>query len=405
MKRSRPIFLFFMINILFCMAANFAHPVTPTLIQQRNFGDYMFGVALASMMTANFLFSPFWGKLAGWVSSRKVMLICAWGYAIGQIMFGFAATERMLVLARMFAGIFTGGIFTAFLTYLVNTSPLEERGQNLTVAATIQTVASAFGYFVGGMLGEIGTSIAIGAQVVLLAACGILFYLVCADDAKDELEANNLKTLVKEANPFAAFLAGKQILTTALATILLVTALANLGNSGFDQSFNYYLKAQLGLSPGYNGTIKAFIGLICLAANATVGMWLINKTDIRRSSIYVYLLCTLAMLGVVLVDAAVPFILANVVYFGFFAISVPLAQSLVADNAQAKDSNLVMGYYNGLKSLGSIFGSLAAGLLYTLNPKLPFVLGLIAFAFATLAAAHYYRLSTLRSPAVDSLEQ
>ena len=38
---------FFSVMILFNLAANFAHPVTPTVIQELGLNDYMFGVALA----------------------------------------------------------------------------------------------------------------------------------------------------------------------------------------------------------------------------------------------------------------------------------------------------------------------------------------------------------------------
>lgn len=353
----------------------------------------MFGVALAAAMTTNLLFSPFWGQLVSYLSSRRIILICSLGYAVGQAMFGLANSEGMMIAARMFAGIFIGGLFTALLTYLVNTSPDNMRGSHLTVAATIQTVASAFGYFVGGMLGEIGTSWAIIAQVVTLAGCGVLFYLVCEDDATSQFREIKPRALFKQTNPLTAFLAGRRIMTPLLAAMFAVAALASLGSSGFDQSFNYYLKAQLGLSSGYNGAIKAVIGLVSLVANGTICLWLIRKTDIRRSTIYVYLLCSCSMLGVVLLNAAVPFVAANVIYFGFFAVSVPLTQSLVIGQTKGKDSNLTMGYYNGLKSLGVIFGALSAGLLYTVNPKWPFTLGFIAFAIATGVVAYHYRLS------------
>lgn len=393
MKDKKQVFLFFLVNVLFHMAASFAHPVTPTIIQQRGFGDYMFGVALASMMAANFLFSPFWGKLVNYLGSRRVILVCSLGYAVGQALFGMAQSESMMVAARMFAGVFTGGVFTAFLTYLVNTSPLHARSNYLTIAATIQTVGSAFGYFIGGMLGEISVNLAILAQVLTLGSCGILFFFICEDDAVKRYEDIKVGALFREANPISAFLDGRTIMTSLLVTLFVVGAASNMGNSAFDQSFNYYLREQLGLTSGYNGAIKALVGFVCLAANGTVGLWLVNKTDIRRSTIFVYMFCSIAILGVILLNPLVPFIASNVLYFAFFAVSVPLTQSLVANMAKDKDSNLVMGFFNGLKSLGGIIGALSAGFLYTVNPKSPFVLGFVAFAIATAVSAYHYHLS------------
>ena len=89
-SRSNHMFLFFVVLSAFFVAASFAHPVTPTLIKEYDLNDYMFGVALAAMQTTNFLFSPFWGKLNNYISSRQAMLVCGIGYAVGQALFGMA---------------------------------------------------------------------------------------------------------------------------------------------------------------------------------------------------------------------------------------------------------------------------------------------------------------------------
>ena len=108
-------FGFFCAMVLFNLAANFAHPVTPTIIQDLALHDYMFGVALAMMQLANFIMSPFWGKMNGYFSSRRTLLICCCGYGVAQLWFAFAETEAMIICARLFAGAFVGGIFVSFL--------------------------------------------------------------------------------------------------------------------------------------------------------------------------------------------------------------------------------------------------------------------------------------------------
>lgn len=68
--------MFFIINGFFNLAANYAHPITPTVIKNLQLGDYMFGVAFGAMMGLNFLFSPFLGKLNEQINSKTTMLIC-----------------------------------------------------------------------------------------------------------------------------------------------------------------------------------------------------------------------------------------------------------------------------------------------------------------------------------------
>lgn len=122
--------MFFIINGLFNLAANYAHPITPTVIKNLQLGDYMFGVAFGAMMGLNFLFSPFWGKLNEQINSKTTMLICSIGYAVGQVLFWQANSQNSVIFARMFSGVFTGGSYVSFLTYVVNVTPPEKRSKS-----------------------------------------------------------------------------------------------------------------------------------------------------------------------------------------------------------------------------------------------------------------------------------
>ena len=65
---------------------------------------------------------------------------------------------------------------------------------------------------------------------------------------------------------------------------------------------------------------------------------------------------------------------------------------MVAAQADPAQKNLVMGFYNATKSLGSILGSLMAGFAYTVHAKLPFVIVVAAYAMGIAAAVGYLAL-------------
>ena len=131
-------------------------------------------------------------------------------------------------------------------------------------------------------------------------------------------------------------------------------------------------------------------------------MWMIRRTNVRRSVIYVLLACTLTSLGVVFSNAVVPFMTVSVLFYAFNAVSIPLLQDMVSKRSQnGKDSNLIMGFYNATKSLGGIIGSLSAGFLYTVNSKLTFVVTAVVFFGAVIFSTIY---SKMKEPA-ESPEQ
>lgn len=388
MKYKTRFLAFFIVLALFHLAANFAHPVTPTIIQELGLHDYMFGLALAVMMTANFLMSPFWGKINLYISSGRSLLICCLGYSAAQIWFVCAATEPMILLARMFAGVFTGGAFVSFLTYVVNTARPEDQAKYLTVSATIHSVASAFGYLIGGVIGEYSIWAAFVVQAAVLALAGILFALICLPDAQGG-ERPPAKQLARDLHPMKIFLDSRDFMNMGLALLFAVSVLFNFGNTGFDQAFNYYLKDQLSLTSSYNGVIKAAVGMISFLFNITLCVWIIKRTDNRKSMAALAAVCAAAAVGTA-VSCVGAYIAYSIALYAGYSVSIPVLQNMVAQQAEPQQKNLVMGFYNATKSLGGIAGSLTAGFVYSVHVKLPFVCVAAIYTLAVPAAVGYW---------------
>ena len=383
--------LYYIVVAIESLAANLAHPITPTLIHNLNLPDYMFGLMFAGMSVTNFLFSPFWGKLADYLQSRTILLIGCAGYGLGQLFFWQATTPLTIMAARCFSGFFVGAISVAMLTYLINTSSSEARNRNLTIHATIVTVASTFGYLIGGLAGELSLNIAFGLQIGLLISCGLAFILLCRKDRSQTGHQPSISQITKGANPFSAFIAGKQFMTPLFAILFGVLLLSMFASTAYDQCFNYYIKDQFGFSSAYNGTIKAVIGVISLISNMTLCLYIMRKTNVAKSNALLLLFGGISMLGVLIFSSVTPFIFFTILYLGINAINTPVLQSLISGRASAQNSNLVMGFYNAIKSLGMVAGSLIAGFVYDYNPKFPFMLAAVSFAGAFLLALGYWK--------------
>lgn len=388
MKYKTRYLLFFTAMALFHLSSNFAHPVTPTIIQELGLPDYMFGLMLAVMMIANFTFSPFWGSINLYISSRQSLMICCLGYGVAQLGFAYATTQVGILFVRLLAGVFIGGIFVSLLTYVVNTAKPEDQGKYLTYSATIHSVFGAFGYLIGGVIGEYSIRAAFLLQAGTLCAAGLLFRLVCEPDARNA-EKVSFRELTANASPLDAFRNGKYFMNTAFVLLFLVNVLINLGNTGFDQVFNYYLKDQLGLTSSYNGIIKAVVGFIAFVSNMTLCLWIIRKTDTKRSLVLLLAACTAAALGTVLSPRIAVFLFSGIVLYAGYSVSIPVLQNMVAVRADPAQKNLVMGFYNASKSLGSIIGSLMAGFLYAVHVKLPFSIIAAVYALSIAAGVGY----------------
>ncbi len=377
MKENKKIYLFLAIVAYQSVGANIAHPVTPTLITDLGLPSYSFGLFFAGMSFTNFLFSPMWAKLVDKFGSRRILGVCCLGYSMSQLMFSCLTTVSTIMGARLSAGFFVGGIMVSYLSHTIYLSDAGTRGRNLAFVTTTTTVFSTFGYFVGGMLGEISVKTAFIAQVIVLFTSGILFYLIVDSSGNREMKFN----WKKDANPFLAFCLPAKFRTKALILIFVCVFLTSVGTTGFDQTFNYYIKDVYDFSTSYNGIIKAIIGVISFVCNMTIGLWLFKHTNIKKSTIYVLMGCGASILASVFAPSIPIFIVCVLIFFGFNAIYIPLLQDL---SVREDDGSTLAGMYNAIKSFGMIVGALYAGFVYDIYAKLPLIIAGALFFVAVI---------------------
>ncbi len=385
-KTNKNTFIFFFaIVALQSMGANFAHPVTPVLIKNLGLANYSFGLFFAGMAFSNFLFSPMWAKQVKRIGSAKVLGICCVGYAIGQAMFAVLTTIPTIMIARLFSGFFVGGIMVSLLTYINNKAEIERKGMYLALTATFSTVFAAFGYLVGGVVGLYSIQLTFALQVVTLATCGILFVLLLEDDKEVGITSN----WVKDINPLNAFIDSKVFMNKAFFVLFMCVFISSVATTCFDQSFNYYVIDVFHLNSGHNGLIKAAVGFISLIANTTLCMWILKRTNFRKSVVVVFAICSFTLLSLTFIISMIMFMLVVFIFFAFNSIYIPIIQNICVSDAKKEDANMVIGFYNAIKSLGMIIGALYAGFIYDIGNTLPFISSAIFFMIATTLICIY----------------
>jgi len=365
--------------IIFNTASCYAHPITPTYFQLLNFRDGMFGYAYAAMALGMFLSSPFWGKITARINSRTAMALGSVGYGIGQMMMALGRTEGMVLAARFTAGISCGGFFVGSLTYIVHMSRGSEKGHYLTLNATVQTVATALGYFIGGMLGEVNLYFCFAIQIASLLLCGLMFMRLPEDATDKDLP---LGQVLKDSNPFAAFMSVKTFMSLPLLILYIMAMSVFLGFTAVDQSFNYYLKDVFELTSSYNGIIRAAVGLISFAMNMVLGMRIMKNHHQKPANTLLIILagCTLTL--AIMMKLPLAFILLIVVFNGIYAVIVPIEQDMITTFASKDRQNEVLGFYQTSKSMGLILGAFLSGALYDVRPVFAFILGVCGFVLA-----------------------
>lgn len=361
--------VFFLVVAVESLAANFAHPITPTLIQNLHLPDYSFGLLYAGMAFTNFLFSPLWANQVHYVGSKKIMGISCAGYGVGQFLFSISKTLPIIMMARLVSGFFVGGILVSFLTYIIQQADLEHRGKYLAYQATITTVFSAFGYLVGGVIGVYSIQATFLLQFFTLVFIGVVC-IVCLKE--DVIKERHAKVTLKDMNPFQAFLDARSFFKGAMVFLFIVVFLTSTATTAFDQNFNYFIKDQFDFPSSYNGALKAVVGFISLFANTTICLWILRRNHIEKSLCYVFASAAAILFVMTSIENVGFFIILSLSYFAFNAIYIPLLQDVCAQQGTKDNAHQIMGFYNAMKSLGMIAGALFAGFIYGRGPRLSF---------------------------------
>lgn len=377
------IYRLILIGAFFSVLSNCIHPVTPTLFVNLNYPDYMFGVAFATMSIAVSISSPFWGRLGSKIGYVKVILMGIPGYGLGQLIFGLAKTPFIALVGRFVAGLFSGAVFVAVMAYTVNVTTNENRSKYMSYYAAISSFAAAMGYLIGGLLGDISIEMTFTVQVIGTLVLTLFAALFLG-------ESNNTSSYVYKVNKSVA-VDKKSIYTTALITFLVGVFICAFATTAYDNAFNYYIKAELDFPASYNGIIKAVIGIIGLTANFTINIYIIKKTNVRKSLIFILLLCGISTLAVPFIPSVLYFIIGNIVFFTFNAMYIPIQQALATMNVNKNDSGVISGIFNSVTSAGRIAGALFAGFVYSFGSKIPFFAASIAFLLAVIVSTYNYR--------------
>lgn len=388
-RTKKSLIIFHIITILQGISNNLAHPVTPAFINNLELRDSMFGTAYASMALGIFLFSLFWGELSSRIKKSTILLITLLGYAFAQYLFMSSTTEGTVIITRFLAGIFSGGFQVSQLNYLVSQSKAEDRGYQLTLSSIFITAAATFGYFIGGFVGDISIFLAFQIQIFMCIIVGLAyFFFLNKTETIEEVKPFEFTKL----NPFKSLVNVKGLLVPAIILLMLSVFTSYLAITSFDQTFNYFVRDVYNFPPSYNGLLKMGTGLVGIIANFTISMYLIKKTNVKRS--YTVLMVVMAVSGllVVLVNQLWLFIIFAFIFLAIDSMSKPLQQTIVSGmSSDYHESHVLMGLYNTMKSLGLIVGALIAGFLYEWVKIGPFILASITILITALLMASVHK--------------
>lgn len=345
-----------------------------------------------------FFVAPFLGALSDRIGRRPIIILAAFGAAVGYLLFGIGGAIWVLLLGRIIQGV-TAGDLPALFAYLADITPPEQRAKRFGLLGALSGIGTMVGPALGGLLAAVNVDFPVYVTAAIAAAIGLLSIVALpeslpADKRSREVRLHDLHPLRVLTGAFA-----RPELRVLLVGIILVT----IPFSFFVNNFSVLALDSIGWTATKIGLLTAFVGIIDIAIQGALLGLLLRRLGERGVLIAGILTQAAGILALAIVASALAqpwlFITGTLV----LAAGQGAAQATmdgVASNAVGPDEQgWLAGAVQSITSGIGVIAQLLAGALYTsIAHSAPYWLG---FAMMTAAALLLAR-ANLSSPATTA---
>ncbi len=334
----------------------------------------LFGGILGSLYSVlQFLCAPLWGALSDRIGRRRTLLITVSGLALSYVLWCFAASFWLLVLARIIGGAMGGNLSVATAA-VADVTSREKRSSGLALVG----IAFGLGFIIGPAIGGLCAKIDLTSLLPELAAYGfnpfsvpalvsfalaginLAWIAACFRETLPEDKRNTTDTAERKLQVFRLF----QSPTPSIRRTNLVYLIFMLAFSGMEFTLTFLAVERFAFTPAQNGGMFVFIGFVLILVQGGLVRRLAGPVGEK----------SLATLGIILgicAFASLAFALELGLFFvalGLMATAVGLASptlsALVSLYSGDSDQGQALGIFRSAGSLARAVGPIGAAVVY-----------------------------------------
>ncbi|MBN9325797.1 MAG: MFS transporter [Cellulomonas sp. 73-145] len=345
------------------------------------------GVLEAVNGLCTFLVAPLLGALSDRVGRRPIIVVAAFGAAVGYLLFGIGGALWVLVLGRIVQGA-TAGDLPALFAYLADITPPEQRARRFGLLGALSGIGTMVGPALGGLLAAVNVDFPVFVTAGIAAAIGVISLVLLPESLPAERRTRAVR--LGDLHPF-------RVLTGAftrpeLRGLLVGIVLVTVPFSFFVNNFSVLALDSLTWTPTRIGLLTAVVGVVDIVIQGGLLGLLLRRHGERGvllggiATQAVGMLC-LAVVASVLAQPWL-FIIGTLVLAAGQGAAQATMDGVASNAVDGDEQGWLAGAIQSITAGVGVVAPLLAGALYaSINHAGPYAVGLAMMAAAVLVLA------------------
>jgi len=334
-----------------------------------------------------FLVAPVLGALSDRVGRRPIIVVAAFGAALGYLLFGIGGAMWVLLLGRIIQGV-TAGDLPALFAYLADITPPQLRARRFGLLGALSGIGTMVGPAIGGLLAAVDIDFPVFVTAGIAAVIGVLSIVLLPESLPAGRRTRALD--LGDLHPFRVLTAAfaRPELRALLAGIVLVTVPFTF----FVNNFSVLALDSIGWTATKIGLLTAVVGIIDIVVQGALLGLLLRRLGERGVLLSGILTQAFGILALAIVASVLAEPWLFVVGTLVLAAGQGAAQATmdgVASNAVGPDEQgRLAGAIQSITAGIGVVAPLLAGALYaSVSHAAPYWLGLVMMVAAALVLA------------------
>lgn len=366
-KNNRNLVIIALIAVVNSLGYAVIIPVMFPYVEKFGLNTFQYGILFALFSLCQFLSTPLIGRLSDKYGRKPLLSISIAGTALSFFMLAFAPNVIILYIARALDGLTAGNIPVAQAVISDTTEP-KDRAKGFGIIGA----SFGLGFIIGPVIAALtlpygmGVPFIIAGTISIVAVLLTVFYLPETNKHMGEVSHGKLFDFGKLIT---------MLFDAAVGSTLIIWLLYAVSFGMFILSFQTYATTALHLSATHTAYLFAAVGIVQLLMQAAVIPALTKKFVEKNLLIVAFSVSVLSYLMLFFSSGVIMYGVANLTLAIGNAFVMPLINSLLSKETDAKSQGSIFGLSSSYLSVGTIIGPLIGGMLAGYNVGFPFLLG------------------------------